>query len=135
MPRSDKLRSRQIYGIHPVYQETFLHIHKLLRQLRILKNQILLERKTVEEPINSHVYSGEKWKTRTRPRSEMPVWTVSQRFSHPQWRRLFQELWGRPTTTADFRIFILTSSLLLEDNVQDPTFPHPHVNSKHTKKT
>ena len=36
--RSDKLRSRQISGIHPVYQETFLHIHKLLRQLRILRN-------------------------------------------------------------------------------------------------
>ena len=50
---------------------------------------------------NSHVYSGE-WKTRTRPRSEMPVWTVSQRFSHLQWRRLFKELWSRPTTTADF---------------------------------
>ena len=50
----------------------------------------------------SHVYSGEKWKTRTRPRSEMPVRTVSQRFSHLQWRRLFRELWGRPTTTADF---------------------------------
>ena len=32
----------------------------------------------------------------------MPVWTVSQRFSHLQWRRLFKELWGRPTTTADF---------------------------------
>ena len=32
----------------------------------------------------------------------MPVWTVSQRFSHSQWRRLFKELWCRPTTTADF---------------------------------
>ena len=31
-----------------------------------------------------------------------PVWTVSQKFSHLQWRRLFKELWGRPTTTADF---------------------------------
>ena len=51
---------------------------------------------------NSHVYSGEKWKTRTRPRSEMPIWTVSQRFSHLQCRRLFKELWSRPTTTADF---------------------------------
>ena len=29
---------RQIFGIHPVYQETFLHIHKLLLQLRILRN-------------------------------------------------------------------------------------------------
>ena len=36
--RSDKMRSRQTFGIHPVYQETFLHIHKLLRQLRILRN-------------------------------------------------------------------------------------------------
>ena len=36
--RSDKLRSRQIFGIHPVYQETFLHIHRLLLQLRILRN-------------------------------------------------------------------------------------------------
>ena len=32
----------------------------------------------------------------------MPVWTVRQRFSHLQWRRLFKELWCRPTTIADF---------------------------------
>ena len=57
-------------------------------------------KKTIEEPI--HMSTAEKWKTRTRPRSEMPIWTVSQRFSHLQWRRLFKELWGRPTTTADF---------------------------------
>ena len=31
----------------------------------------------------------------------MPVRTVSQRFSHLQWRRLFKGLWGRPTKTAD----------------------------------
>ena len=49
------------------------------------------------------VHSGEKRKARTKSRSEMSVWTVSQRFSHLQWRRLFfKELWGRPTTTADF---------------------------------
>ena len=51
---------------------------------------------------NPHVYCREKWKTRARLRSEMPVRTVSQKFSHLQWRRLFKELWGRPTTTADF---------------------------------
>ena len=59
-------------------------------------------RKTVEEPIHMSTAEKRKWKTRTRPRSEMPIWTVSQRFSHLQWRRLFKELWGRPTTTADF---------------------------------
>ena len=37
--RSDTLMGRQIFGTHPVNQETFLHIHKqLLHQLRILKN-------------------------------------------------------------------------------------------------
>ena len=70
------------------------------------------------------IYSGEKWRTRTKSRSEMPVWTVSQRFSHLQWRRLSKELWGRPTTTADFWSSLwqvpYTSNLcLLEDKVQD----------------
>ena len=51
---------------------------------------------------NPHVYCREKWKTKARLRSEMPVRTVSQKFSPLQWRRLFKELWGRPTTTADF---------------------------------
>ena len=54
----------------------------------------------------------------------MPVWTVSQKFSHPQWRRLFKDLWGRPTTTADFgssfRQIPYTSHVcLLEDKIQD----------------
>ena len=72
----------------------------------------------------SYVYSGEKWKTGTKSRSEMPVWTVSQRFSHLQWRRLFKELWGRPTTTADFwsslwQVPYTSNVCLLEDKVQD----------------
>ena len=72
----------------------------------------------------SYVYSGEKWKANTRSRSEMPVWTVSQRFSHLQRRRLFKELWGRPTTTADFwspiwQVPYTSHVCLLEDKVQD----------------
>ena len=70
------------------------------------------------------VHSGEKRKARTRSRSEMPVWTVSQKFSHLQWRRLIKELWSRPTTTADFgssfRLIPYTSHVcLLEDKIQD----------------
>ena len=54
----------------------------------------------------------------------MPVRTVSQRFSHLQWRRLFKEVWCRPTTTADFgpsfRQIPNTSHVcLLEDKIQD----------------
>ena len=50
--------------------------------------------------------------------------TGSQRVSHLQWRKLFKELWGRPTMTADFRSSFrqipYTSNLcLLEDKVQD----------------
>ena len=41
-------------------------------------------------------------KDQKKSRSPMPVWTVSQRFSHLQWRRLFKELWNRPTKIADF---------------------------------
>ena len=72
----------------------------------------------------SYVYSGEKWKTRTKSRFEMPVWTVSQRFSHLQWRRLFKELWCRPTTTADFwsplwQVPYTSNLCLLEDKIQD----------------
>ena len=54
-------------------------------------------RTKIEEPL--HMSTVEKSE---RSRSEMPVWTVSQKFSHLQWRRLFKELWSRPTTTADF---------------------------------
>ena len=70
------------------------------------------------------VHSGEKWETRTKSRSVMPVWTVSQKFSHLQWRRLFKELWGRPTTTADFwsplwHVPHTSYVCLLEDKVQE----------------
>ena len=55
----------------------------------------------IEEPL--HTSTVEKSERPEQNRDlEMPVWTVSQRFSHLQWRRLFKEFWGRPTTTADF---------------------------------
>ena len=55
-------------------------------------------KKIIEEPI--HMSTAEKSR---RPERDPDLrWTVSQRFSHLQWRRLFKELWGRPTTTADF---------------------------------
>ena len=54
----------------------------------------------------------------------MPVRTFSQRFSHLQWRRLLKELWGRPTTSADFgsslwQVPYTSNVCLLEDKVQD----------------
>ena len=39
----------------------------------------------------------------------MPVWTVSQRFSHLQWRRLFKELWRQTNNDCRFRTFISTN--------------------------
>ena len=52
---------------------------------------------STEEPLHSSTVE------KSERRTQMRVWTVSQKFSHLQWRRLFKELWGRPTTTADFR--------------------------------
>ena len=68
--------------------------------------------------------SGEEWESDTSSRSEMPIWTVSQRFSHLQWKRLFQELWGRPTTIADFgssfwQVPYTSNVCLVEDKIQD----------------
>ena len=56
---------------------------------------------STEEPLHSSTVEKSE-RPEQDQKSEMPVWTVSQRFSHLQWRRLFKELWGRPTTTADF---------------------------------
>ena len=88
------MRSRQIFGTHQVFQETFLQIHKLLRQLRISQELNSSKwnpwRETTEEPIHK-IYCREKWRTKARLRSEMPVRTVSQKFSSLQWRRLFKE--------------------------------------------
>ena len=118
--RNDKLRNHQMFGMHPECQETFLHIHRLLHASS--RTKFHLEEN--HRRSNSHVYNGEKWKTRTRSRSEMPIWTVSQKFNHLQWRRLFKEWWCRPTTTADFwsplwRIAYTSNFCLLEDKVQD----------------
>ena len=56
---------------------------------------------SIEEPVHSStVEKSERPEQNQDP--EMPVRTVSQKFGHLQWRRLFKELWGRPTTTADF---------------------------------
>ena len=46
---------------------------------------------SIEEPLHSST-EEEKCKAKTRSRSEMPVWTVSKKISHLQWRRLFKEL-------------------------------------------
>ena len=58
-------------------------------------------RKTFEEPI--HMSTAEK---SGRPERDQDLRCQSgpsaKRFSHLQWRRLSKELWGRPTTTADF---------------------------------
>ena len=76
-----------------------------------------------EEPIHSSTVEIECG-TNTSSRSEMPVWTVSQKLCPPLWGRLFQELWSRPTTTADFRssfrqIPYTSYACLLEDKFQD----------------
>ena len=78
---------------------------------------------SIEEPLHSSTVEKSE-RQEQKSGSEMPVWTVSQRFGHPQWRRLFKGLWGRPTTTADFgsslRQIPYTSYVcLLEDKIQD----------------
>ena len=80
-------------------------------------------KKTIEEPL--HMSTAEK---SDRPERNQDLRCQSgpsaKRFSHLQWRRLFKELWGRPTTTADFgspfwQVPYASNLCLLEDKVQD----------------
>ena len=78
---------------------------------------------SIEEPLHSSTVEKSE-RPEQKSRSEMPVWTVSQRFCHLHWRRLLKELWGRPTTTADFgsslqQIPYTSHVCLLEDKIQD----------------
>ena len=79
---------------------------------------------SIEEPL--HLSTVEK--ANTKSRSEMPFFTVIQRVSHLQWRRLFKELWSRPTTAdfrSSFRQIPYTSCVrLLEDKIQDREATH-----------
>ena len=56
---------------------------------------------STEEPLHSSTV--EKSERRTQDQDQRcQSGPSAKRFSHLQWRRLFKELWGRPTTTADF---------------------------------
>ena len=72
----------------------------------------------------THITACNEWTSNTRHGlgSEMPVRTVSQKLSHSWWGRYFEELWGRPTTTADssfWQIHHASNICLLEDKIQD----------------
>ena len=57
---------------------------------------------SIEEPLHSSTVEKSERQEQNQDLRCLPVWTVSQRFGHPQWRRIFKELWCRPTPTADF---------------------------------
>ena len=72
---------RQIFGIRRVYRETFLQIHERLLRHLTRKSQILGSLLYVR----THITACNEWTPNTRHnfRSEMPVRTVSQKFSRP----------------------------------------------------
>ena len=59
-----------------------------------------------EHTHSSHVVKSENHTTGSG--SEMPVWTVSPKIQSSQWVRIIEELWCRPTTTADLRSSFFT---------------------------
>ena len=113
-------KGRQAFGTHMVYWETFL-ANPDASSSAPYPQELNHWNSSIEEPLHSSTMEKSE---RTRSRSEMPVWTVSQEFSHLQLRRLFKELWSRPTTTADFgssfrQIPYTIHVRLLEDKIQD----------------
>ena len=94
-------KDRQTFGTHMENRETFL------QSTNLHQSQELHQWNSSEEPLHSF----------TMEKSERPEQNQDLRCqSGPSakdsviWRRLFKELWGRPTTTANFG-FILASSL------------------------
>ena len=60
------------------------------------------------ERTHSLIACEEEWKPNTSSGSEMPVRTVSQKFSHHQWRRTFQRIIGQTINDCRSQIFIST---------------------------
>ena len=114
-------KGRQAFGTHMVYRETFCQSSCVLFSTLSAGIESMEFRNIRTESL---INGGEEWESNTISGSEMPVWTVSQKFSHLQWRRLFKELWGRPTKIADFRspfwqVPYTSHVCLLEDKVQN----------------
>ena len=107
--RSDKKRSRQIFGIHPVFQETFLHIHRLLHQLRILRNWILLGGKLLKNQFTC------LQRRKVEDQNETQIWDASldrqPKIQSSSVEETLQRIMGQTNNDCRFRIFILTSSL------------------------
>ena len=97
-------KGRQAFGTHMENRETFLQIQMRHHQHLILKNCISGIHRS--RSCSIHPQWRKVRDKKTKSRSEMPVWTVSQKFSHLQWRRLFKELWWQTNNDCRFRIFI-----------------------------
>ena len=93
-------KGRQAFGTHMVFREKFLQIQMRHHQHFIHKNCIdgILPKSRSIRP---------QWR-KVKDQNKIKIWDASQdrqpkiQYSHLQWRGLFKELWGRPTTTADF---------------------------------
>ena len=127
LSRSKGMPSRSEMAAKHVGQHTWYTGKRFCRSSCVFYNTLSAGIESMEfrkRRTNSLINGGEEWETNASSGSEMPVRTVSQKFSHPLWGRLFKELWGRPTTTADlrssFRQIPYTSHVcLLEDKIQD----------------
>ena len=107
--RSDKMRSRQIFGIHLVYQETFLHIHKLPLQLLILKNWTLFGRKLLRNRFTC------LQRRRVIDQNEIKIWDASldrqPKIQSSSVEETIQRIMVQTNNDCRFRICTLTSSL------------------------
>ena len=92
------MKGRHAFGTHMVYRETFFTSTCIF--ISSLSSSTESMGTTIKEAL--HIFTADQIERPEQNRDLMPVWTVSQRFNHLQWRRLFKELWDRQTTTVDF---------------------------------
>ena len=107
--RSDKLMGRQIFGMHPMYQETFLQIHKLLLQLFILKNWTLFGKILLKNRFTC------PQRRRVRDQNEIKIWDASldrqPKIQSYSVEETIRRIMRQTNNDCRFRISTLTSSL------------------------
>ena len=112
--RCDRMRSRRIFGTHQVFQEAFLQIHKLLRQLRILRNWIHLDG-IHGEKLSKNQFTN-LLQRRVEDQSQTQIWDASPdrqpKIQFSSVEETLQRIMGQTNNDCRFRIFILTNSLL-----------------------
>ena len=102
--RRDAQMGRQIFGMHPVYQETFLQIHMHLHQLFIVQNWTLFGRKLLKNRFTC------LQRRKVEDQNDIKIWDASldrkPKIQSSSVEETLQRIVGQTNNDSRFRISI-----------------------------